>query len=100
MFWKNKNPYQQDADKEDIDAYYSILIHFTANQSYIYLLKNGMVRFSEGGVISFTDTDGIDVEITGNCIGKNDFESLRAAEAFIQRFQLDNPLLIEIKQPF
>lgn len=96
MFWKNTNPYDSETNKNGVKAFYSVLIHFTPIRPYVYVLKNDTFISDEGGVISFTDSDRGEIEITGTCVCKNDFDSLGDVEIFIQRYKLDDPILIEV----
>ncbi|CAM3993450.1 hypothetical protein [Lederbergia lenta] len=96
MFWKSKSLYDNNDKNVEIGSYFSILIHFTSCRPYVYILRNGLCMSDEGGVFSMTDSDGEEIEITGNCVCRNDFETLEAAEAFIQLYQLDDPIRIEV----
>lgn len=96
MFWKNSNPNNGETSNNGMKAFYSVLIHFTPLQPYVYLLKNDTFMSDEGGVFTFTDSDRGEVEITGTCVCKNDLNSFHDAEIFIQRFKLSHPVIIEV----
>lgn len=89
MFWRN--------EKDELENYYSVLIHFTPYRPVIYILHNGLIMLEENGSFALTDSAGEEIVITGSCVCKNDFEILGDVESFIQFYQLNDPIYIEMK---
>ncbi|WP_454191171.1 hypothetical protein [Paenibacillus sp. Marseille-Q7038] len=69
---------------------YSVLIHFTPQVPFIYLIENDVFEVKEG--IAFIDSD---LHIAGTFVCQNGLKSVEEVEEFLSDYQLINPIRID-----
>lgn len=86
------NKKEQEVEVEE--PTYSVIIHFTRNRDYVYFIKDNTVFSNGDGSIFFEDEDEMNVEINGDYVYRNDFETKGKAEDFVHNYRLENPIYI------
>ncbi|MBD7969440.1 hypothetical protein [Paenibacillus gallinarum] len=69
---------------------YSVLIHFTPQAPFIYLIENDVFEVNEG--VAFIDSD---LHIAGTFVCQNGLKSMEEVEDFLSDYQLINPIRID-----
>lgn len=73
---------------------YSVLIHFTKRKDYVYFIKENSIFSNDDGSVYFEDEEGMNVEVRGDYVYRNEFETKDQAENFVYDFKLDNPIVL------
>ncbi|WP_211746239.1 hypothetical protein [Paenibacillus sp. Marseille-Q4541] len=85
--WKESRDEIQHDEKNANSNFYSVLIHFTPQASYIYLIENDIFEVQAG--VAFIDSD---LQIVGSFVCQNELASLEEVEDFLIDYQLINPI--------
>lgn len=82
----------QPVNEED-PSYYSVLIHFTPQGSFVYVLKDDEFYPRDGSV----EVTG-NVELSGNYVINNDLDSMDEVNKFVANYKLVNAIFILLEE--
>lgn len=80
----------QYAEQSSNLSLYSVLIHFTSQAPFIYLIENDVFEVNAG--VAFIDSD---LQIAGTFVCQNGLNSMEEVEDFLKDYQLINPIRID-----
>lgn len=69
---------------------YSVLIHFTPQAPFIYVVENDVFEVDAG--VAFIDSD---LQIAGTFVCQNGLKTIEEVEDFLRDYQLINPIRID-----
>ncbi|MEF3353261.1 hypothetical protein PV403_08740 [Paenibacillus sp. GYB006] len=78
------------AEQSTDPSLYSVLIHFTPQAPFIYLIENDVFEVNAG--VAFIDSD---LQIAGAFVCQNGLKTIEEVEDFIKDYQLINPIRID-----
>ncbi|ADO59416.1 hypothetical protein [Paenibacillus polymyxa] len=81
-------------EEEQIRPLYSVMIHFTPQAPYVYILENDTFVIYDGVAIvgDFLEPE---MRVGGSFVYQNELGDLQEVELFLKDYQLQNPIRIE-----
>lgn len=79
---------------EDIEpSYYSVLIHFTTQGAFVYVLEEDEFFIGDG----FVEVTG-NIILNGNYVVYNELDSMDKVNKFVAQYKLENQIFILIEE--